>query len=236
MAVTVNGTATTSNIGGSTIGSGVPTTFTYTAPAGTVGLVIVEGSISSANAAPTAVSYNGAAATLITNTFSINPNSGGGGAQSSMWYLASPATGSALTVSITYTQSVNGGAVAVLIPLLGVSSIAPFQTTTTANNSNTGLTVTTAPLITPPVATANDLYIGVVSVEEDTAATATVNGGTQLTNTTSRGSLIVGTSSLAGNGGSLGWTLSVANPWVMSAVAFLAPTSGGGTAPIAWIT
>ena len=235
MAVTINGTATANNFG-SAIGAGVPATFTYTAPAGTVGLVIVEGSDSTSSAAPTAVSYNGVAATLIPNTFSTNPNLVGG-AQSSMWYLASPATGSALTVSITYTQSVIGGAVAVLIPLLGVSSIAPFQTTTTANNSNTGLTDTTAPLITPPAATANDLYIGVVSVEIDTGTpTATANGGTQLTNTTSRGSLIVGTSSLSGNGGSLGWTLSVANPWVMSAVAFLAPTSGGGTAPIAWIT
>jgi hypothetical protein len=234
MAVTVNGTATSSNIGGSTIGSGVAATFAYTCPAGTLGLVMIESSGSIALAAvPTAFSYNGVSATLISNTFSEDTSDS---TQSSMWYLPSPPTGSSLTVSITYAQSVPGGAVAVMVPLLGVSATTPFQTTTSANISNDNGVASTTASVTPPAATANDLYIGVVGVQVDTAATISVATGTQLTNTSSRGSLIVGVSSLAGNGGSLSWAITAANPWVMSAVAFLAPTSGGGTAAIAWIT
>jgi hypothetical protein len=224
-AVTVNGSATAHSFG-STIGSGVASTFAYTAPAGTIGLVMIETSDAVAAAVPTAFSYNGVAATLISNSFS---NFNSTDQQSSMWYLPSPTTGTSLTVSITYTQSVAGGAVVILVPLLGVSTTTPFQTTTSANNSNYGGVASTALSVTPPAATSNDLYIGVAAVELDTGTpTLTVGSGTQLTQTTSRGSLIAGTSMLVGNGGSLTWTLSVANPWSVSAVAFLAPTA---TAP-----
>src|SRR3984957_2560879 len=88
-AVTVNGAATAHNFS-STIGSGVAATFTYTAPAGTVGLVMIETADTARAAVPTAFSYNGVAATLIPKTFS---SPGGTGPQTSMWYLPSPPTG-----------------------------------------------------------------------------------------------------------------------------------------------
>jgi hypothetical protein len=221
-AVTVNGTVTAHNLGASTIPAGTPSTFSYTAPAGTVGLVLIEASLpGSANAVPTAFSYNGVAATLIPNTFIVSP----GGEQTSIWYLASPPTGSADTISITYGQSVAGGAVITPVPLLGVSSTAPFQTTTSENISASPGTPSggnTTPLVTPPAATSNDLFIGILSAD-DNPTTATVNGGTSLASTTSRGSLFAAVSSLPGNGGSLGWTLNSDSNWAMAAVAFLAP-------------
>jgi hypothetical protein len=233
MAVTVNGSATINNFaGGTTVGSGVPITFAYTAPSGTVGLVMIEVSGSGTPTVPTAFSYNAVAASLIPNTFSISAAS----VQTSIWYLPSPPTGSADTVSINYTQAITGGGVVILVPLLGVSPTTPFQTTTSANISSDSTGTTAVSSVTPPAATANDLYIGSVVFELGNAATMSVNGGTQLTNTSSRGSLLAGTSSLPGNGGSLGWTSTADNPWAMAAVAFLAPTSGGNTAPIAWIT
>ena len=216
-AVTINGTATANSFG-SNIGSGVAATFTYTAPTGTVGLVMIE--VEDGNGAPpTAFSYNGVAATLISGTFSLAAD----GPATSIWYLPSPPTGAADTVSITYAGSVTGGAVVTMVPLLGVSSTAPFQTITSANIANG---VTTAASVTLPAATANDLIIGILTAD-DNPTTVTVNGGTQLTNNTSRGSLNSAASSLPGNGGTLGWTLTPAADWAMSAVAFLAPSSSG---------
>jgi hypothetical protein len=75
MTVTTNGAAA-SNSPSSNVAAGTPTTFNYTAPAGTDCLVLVEGStlISSGNASagPTAVSYDGVAMTMVPGSLSLN--------------------------------------------------------------------------------------------------------------------------------------------------------------------
>jgi hypothetical protein len=228
MAVAVNGSITAANssaIVGALTG-GVATTFAFTVPAGTTCLVLMEGNTATSGTStlPTAVTYNGVSLTNVSGSLSVEAITPEG---VSIWYLLSPPTGSSLTVSVTYTATIQEQCM-ILIPLTGVSLATPVGTPAIATAS------TTSSAVTATGGGSQDLYLGCMQSQN---TTSTPGGGqTNLTTKTSRGTTILSADSIPGSSsGAFSWTVA-AVPWVNSAVAFLAGGAGGGTASIAWVT
>ena len=218
-AVIVNGSATGHNFTG-TIGSSVAATFSYNCPAGTNCLVITEGSNSGSPAAPSAISFNGVALTLVTGSF----ESDSPGDQVSIWYLVNPPTGTSYTVSITYTQSVAGGCAVSLIPLENVNTSSPVGTAAKNALAQTGVSVSQTG------GTSVDLYIGALCVDAVDTVTTTGTSQTNLVQTSSRGSIITAVDSQLGTAtGGVAWTISAVNWWAASAVAFKGVSASGPT-------
>jgi hypothetical protein len=220
-AVAVNGVPasviTTATIG-SNLTAGTPVTFNVTLPAGTDCLAFEEVSFPTGGAvatAPTAVTYNGVALTMVPGSFVANP--GGNTMGSSIWYLLSPPTGSSLVLSVTYGSTLEGALGLAAIPLIGVNQSSPVGIAATA----TGNSIT--PAVTATGAGENDLYMG---ISGDLSATTIASGGSQTSLWTqiSRGSVISAGDSLPGSGsGAFSWTVAISQ-WAASAVAFQAST------------
>lgn len=227
MAVSIVSAVTNHNVSG-TIGAGVPATFAYTVPATTTLLAVIEMTGSGAPAVPTAMSYNSAAMTNVTGSF-VQDTSGGN--QCSIWYLASPTTGSSLTFSVTYTQTIGAGGYIMLVPLIGVNLSSPVGTAHVAHDSGGS---STAPANNSVLATANDLQLcGLCLSYNPTTVTDPGGNQTNQLNANSRGSTACAADSAAGNAsGVFAWTLSVGSFWASSGVAFIAPPAG---AVIAWV-
>jgi len=220
MAVTVNGSATLSNLAnGGTVGSGTPATSNYNCPAGTTTLVILACANSAAPAVETAVSYNSVAATLVASSFQSNT----GGDQTSIWYLNNPTTGSLLTFSLTWSQSVTGGGGAILVPLSGTNTSGSTVGTVGKGTSNTAVTSGSLALAG---ATANDLAVGIICVDGGSGVPTVTDGQTNLINATSRGSIRMLGSDAAGTATGMTWSaFSIANLYTASGVAFLGAAS-----------
>jgi hypothetical protein len=124
----------------------------------------------------TAVTYNSVALTQL----SLYEQPTGFGPALQLYYLASPTTGSALSLSVTNTAS---ACYATAIPFSGVNTSAPFGTVgpafSTSNNN---------PAVTPTGGTSNDVYIcqaingvatsTVAGANQTSLSALTVNGNT----------------------------------------------------------
>jgi hypothetical protein len=218
MGVAVNGVPasviTTASIGAN-LAAGTPTTFNVTLPAGTDCLCFEEVNFPAGGGgsptAPTAVSYNGVALTMVPGSAAANTGTSMG---SSIWYLLSPPTGSSLVLSVTYGSTTLGAVGLAAIPLIGVNQSSPVGTAAIATGTST------TPAVTPTGAGANDLYMG---ISGDLSATTISSGGSQTSLWTqiSRGSVISAGDSLPGSGsGAFSWTVAISQ-WAASAVAFL---------------
>lgn len=221
MAVTTNGSAASNAIGANLTG-GTAHTFTYNCPANTDCLVFVEGqalaSGGTPSGKPTAFSYNGTALTYVTGSYSAA--AAGDPFAVSMWYYLMPPTGSADTVSITYTDTLNGQITAI-VPLIGTNQSTPVGTAA-INAAASGTTAS----VSASGSGSNGLYVGVAMSAQNPV---TGQGGSQ---TTLKTQTCRSTEQLslddyvAGSSGAFSWTVPNVD-WVCAAVAFL--SAGGGT-------
>jgi hypothetical protein len=195
---------------------GTVQSFNYTVPAGSNCIAILEGSGTYGGTPPTpsGITYNGVSAVMVPSSSAGHAN-----AQTSIWLLLNPPTGSSYVLEVTYPTSVDGGGVGV-VPLANVNTGAPYGTAATASGSGANSNVTAAG------AASTDLYVGVQISGVEGAGVTPGGAQTNQFNVGSRGGWGTSGDTIAGGGsGAFAWTETGLDGWAASAVAFKAAVS-----------
>jgi hypothetical protein len=231
--VALNGTTIGSTLVNSTVSPGGTVTFSYTTPAGTTCLALVE--TNDGHGIPSTITYNGVAMTLVPGTY-YNQNytycsSNTGvysysiGNQQSIWYLINPPTGSSYTVSATYPGGTSVGGL-VTIPLTGVDPNQPVVTLTQPLPTSTANSGSTASMSVPtPAGPPTGLAIGTGFFETYPAAVTSATNQTNIFNVSNRGSNQWVIDYAIPPLNSFSWTANTSAYWFATSALFLPATS-----------